>query len=113
MSTFMARLRRAEADARAEEIEAAANKSVDAWFYPLSRLRGRVDPYGEPGVERITSAAILDILEVPMRERRRPVYQRVSRILRQLGWVPIRVRDFRSIRGENVRGYLREVYTPE
>ena len=107
MVTFMARLK--EAEARAKETEADANKAVDAWFYPLSRLRGRVDPYGEPGVERIASAAILDILEVPMRERRRPVYQRVSRIMRQLNWVPIRVRDLRSVRGENVRGYMREV----
>jgi hypothetical protein len=69
-----------------------------------------VDPYGEPGMERIATAALMDILEVPVRERGAAVHRRIARIMRALHWIPVRGRDLRSIRGENVRGYMRQLY---
>ena len=105
MASFIARLREEEAKARAQADQAPA----DPWLFKLARVKGKVDPYGEPGIERITSAALLDILEVPPRERRTGVYKRLSRLMRELHWVPIKCRDLSSIRDENVRGYMRQL----
>jgi hypothetical protein len=76
---------------------------------PKRITRRRTDPYGEPSIERITTAALMDILEVPMKERHTMVHRRIARIMRELHWIPVRVRDLRSIRGENVRGYMRQL----
>jgi hypothetical protein len=105
VASFIARLRAEEAKDRAQTDRAPA----DPWFFKLSQVKGKTDPYGEHGIERITSAALLDILEVPPRERRTGVYKRVSRLMRELHWVPIKCRDLRSIRDENVRGYMRQL----
>jgi hypothetical protein len=103
--TFIERLRQEEEKARAQADQAPA----DPWLLILARVKGKVDPYGEPGIERITSASLLDILEVPPRERRTGVYKRLSRLMRENHWVPIKCRDLRSIRDENVRGYMRQL----
>jgi hypothetical protein len=101
MPSFMARLRRAE-------IEAAATETVDPWRLTLERVRGRIDFYD--GLERISSQTLLDLLEVPQRQRTASTFRRLSRIMAELGWTAVRVRDLtRGGYQEQVRGYCRKV----
>ncbi len=88
-----------------EAYEAAQNS--DPWLTILSRLKGKID--FADNLERISSQKILDLLEVPQQSRRAPVYRRIAKLMTQLGWTPVRVRD-RTGRGfkEQVRGYCRQ-----
>jgi hypothetical protein len=74
---------------------------------PLARVRGKVEFDGQ---ERVSSQMVLDMLEVPQRSRTAGTYRRVARLMAELGWSPIRVRDLNG-RGfrEQVRGYVRDV----
>jgi hypothetical protein len=83
-----------------------AAQNADPWRSPLERLRGKID---YDGIERVTTQMLLDVLEVPQRSRRAPVYRRVARLMAELGWCAVRVRDF-SAGGykEQVRGYCRD-----
>jgi len=84
-----------------------AGRNIDPWFVPLSRLKGKIDFVD--GLERISSQKILDLLEVPQQNRRAPVYRKIAKLMTQLNWAPIRVRDLTG-RGfkEQVRGYCRQ-----
>jgi hypothetical protein len=85
--------------------EALAPKG-DPWRLPLERVRGKID---YDGLERVSSQALLDILEVPQRSRRAGTYRRLARIMAELGWAPVRVRDLtRGGYKEQVRGYCRD-----
>jgi hypothetical protein len=90
-----------------EKAKAEAGARVDdPWRLQLERVRGKVD---FDGVERVTSQTLLDLLEIPQRSRRAPVYRRVAKIMAELGWTPVRVRA--RTRGdylEQVRGYCRD-----
>ena len=79
---------------------------VDPWRLRLERVRGKID---YDGLERVTSQTLLDLLEVPQRNRRAGVFRRVAGIMAELGWTPVRVRDLTG-RGykEQVRGYYRD-----
>jgi hypothetical protein len=55
----------------------------------LEGLRGVV---GDDGVERLTTQAVLDVLQVPQRSRRRGVYVRLAKLMTDLGWTAVRVR---------------------
>jgi hypothetical protein len=90
-------LERAKAEAQAENAE--------PWRLRLERLRGKV---GDDGIERITTQAVFDILEVPQRGRGAGACRRLSAVMRDLGWTPVRVRDL-TCGGykEQVRGYCR------
>jgi hypothetical protein len=85
-----------------------ARKSIaeHPWTTRLRKLKGRV---GGDGVERIATNDVFDILELPMR-RRPSETVRLSRLMRTLGWLPIRARGLNpgSYR-DRVRGYAREV----
>ena len=50
----------------------------------------------------------MDILEVPQRQRTSGEFRRLSPVMAELDWSPIRLRDFNG-RGfkEQVRGYVR------
>jgi hypothetical protein len=83
-----------------------ASRNIDPWRLPLERVRGKID---FDGVERVTSQTLLDLLEIPQRSRRTPVFRRVGKIMAELGWTPVRVRA--RTRGdylEQVRGYCRD-----
>jgi hypothetical protein len=83
-----------------------ATRNVDPWLYPLGRVRGHID---FDGLERVTSQTLLDLLEVPQRSRRAPVYRRVAKLMAELGWTAVRVRArTRSDYLEQVRGYCRD-----
>jgi hypothetical protein len=75
---------------------------------PIARLKGQV---GSDGVERISTQAVLDILEVPQKDRKRGTFTRLSKLMRVAGWVPIRARELTRGGGakrDQARGYARE-----
>src|ERR1700693_2187426 len=83
-----------------------ASRSGDPWRPPLERVRGQID---FDGLERVTSQKILDLLEIPQRSRKAPVFRRVAKLMAELGWTAVRVRDLTG-RGckEQVRGFCRQ-----
>ena len=85
----------------------AVEHPADPWLAPLQRVRGKIE---FDGLERVSSQMILDLLQVPQRSRTAGTYRRVARLMAELGWSPIRVRDLNG-RGfrEQVRGYVRDV----
>ena len=86
-------------------VEMAA-RNGDPWRLPLERMRGQID---FDGLERVTSQKILDLLEIPQRSRRAPVFRRVAKLMAELGWTAVRVRDLtRGGYKEQVRGYCRD-----
>ena len=99
MACFMERLRRAEAKYAAAE--------TDPWRLMLERVRGKVDFFD--GLERVSSQTLLDLLEVPQRNRTAGTFRRLSQLMTELNWTGVRVRDLtRGGYKEQVRGYCRE-----
>ncbi len=79
---------------------------VDPWRLRLERVRGKVD---YDGLERVSSQTLLDLLEVPQRNRKAGTFRRLARLMAELGWTAVRVRDLTG--GgykEQVRGYCRD-----
>ena len=96
---------------REEKAKAAAAENADPWRLTLERVRGKVDFFDK--LERISSQTLLDLLEVPQRNRTAGTYRRLCKIMTELGWAAVRVRDL--TRGgylEQVRGYCREARNP-
>jgi hypothetical protein len=95
---FLDRLRKAQADALARD--------ADPWRLVLERLRGKI---GDDGIERIATQAILDVLEVPQRRRGAGTCRSLARLMRELGWRPIKARGLNQ-RGllDQIRGYARD-----
>jgi hypothetical protein len=92
---------------REEAAKAAAAETADPWRLTLERVRGKVDFFD--GLERISSQTLLDLLEVPQRNRTAGTFRRLSKLMAELGWTAVRVRDL--TRGgylEQVRGYCRD-----
>jgi hypothetical protein len=88
--------------ARAE----AVARDADLWHLPLQRLHGQI---GDDGIERVTTQAVLDVLQVPQRSRRAGTYRRLSKLMAECGWTAVRVRGMtRGAYLEQVRGYCRE-----
>jgi hypothetical protein len=59
-------------------------------------------------LERISTQTLRDILGVEQRERSAGSYRHLAKIMSDLGWAAVRVRDFtRGGYKENVRGYVR------
>src|SRR4051794_39305333 len=94
-----------------EELERVRAKtltrSADPWRIRLERLRGTV---GDDAIERVTTQAVFDTLEVPQGKRGAGASRRLAAVMRGLGWSPVRVRGL--TRGgylEQVRGYCRDV----
>jgi hypothetical protein len=92
------------------ELETAKARAVaqetEPWATRLERARGHI---GDDGIERLTTQALLDMLEVPQRARRPGTFRRLARVMTELGWTPVRVRGL--TRGgylEQVRGYCRD-----
>jgi hypothetical protein len=95
--SFLAKLRAAEAE--------AVPQDTDPWRLRLERFRGKVD---FDGLERVSTQHLLDVLELPQRERTAGSYRRLARLMTELGWTAVRVRDLtRGGYKEQVRGYVR------
>jgi hypothetical protein len=92
---------------REEAAKSAAPQAVDPWRLTLERVRGKIDFYDR--LERISTQTLLDLLEVPQCNRTAAVFRRLARVMIELGWTPVRVRDLtRGGYKEQVRGYCRE-----
>jgi hypothetical protein len=101
MVSFLAKLRSAQAEAE------LASRPSDPWRLQLERLRGKI---GFDGLERISTQTVLDILEIPLRERTAGAYRRLATLMTELGWTAVRVRDLnRGGYKEQIRGYVRAV----
>lgn len=82
-------------------------RNAEPWRLPLERLHGKI---GDDGIERISTQAVFDYLEAPQRSRSAGASRRLAKIMRGLGWMPVRVRDLtRGGYKEQVRGYCRDV----
>ncbi len=87
----------------------AAEQTGDPWLAPLQRVRGKVE---FDGLERVSTQTLLDVLEVPQRSRRAGTYRRLAKLMAELGWAAVRVRDLtRGGYKEQVRGYVRDART--
>lgn len=83
-----------------------AVQNVDPWRLRLERVRGQV---GDDGIERISTQTLFDNLEVFQRSRGAGACRRLARVMRELGWTLVRVRDLtRGGYKEQVRGYCRD-----
>src|ERR1700751_2215112 len=88
---------------RAAAAEAA--KPPHPWRMRLERVRGTT---GFDGLERISTQTLMDILEVPQRQRTAGTYRHLAKVMAELGWTAVRVRDLtRGGYKEQVRGYVR------
>ena len=98
MVSWLTRMREAQAE--------MAARNADPWRLRLERLRVKV---GDDNVERIGTQAIFDILEVLQGNRGAGACKRLARVMRELGWSPIRARGLNQ-RGllEQIRGYARD-----
>ena len=98
MVSWLTRMREAQAE--------MAGRNADPWRLRLERMRGKV---GDDNVERIGTQAIFDVLEVPRRNRGAGACKRLARLMRELGWSPIKARGLNQ-RGllEQIRGYARD-----
>lgn len=97
--SFLAKLQAAKAETEASPI--------DPWRLRLERLRGKVE---FDGMERVSTQHVLDVLEVPQRDRTAGAYRHLAKVMTELGWTAVRVRDInRGGFKEQVRGYVRYV----
>src|SRR5262249_55086701 len=62
---------------------------ADPWHLRLERVRGKM---GDDGVERISTQAIFDILELPQARRNAGACRRLASLMRQFGWSAIKAR---------------------
>jgi hypothetical protein len=94
-TSWLEKLEKAKAEALA--------RNAEPWRLPLERLRGKV---GDDGVERISTQTIFDVLEVPQSNRGAGACRRLAKLMRELGWSPIKARGInqRGLR-EQIRGY--------
>ena len=67
------------------------SRGIKTWRLRLERVRGKVSL---DGLERISTQAVMDILEVPQRQRTAGAYRHLATLMAQLGWTAVRIRDF-------------------
>jgi hypothetical protein len=91
-----------------EAAKAVAAETADPWRLRLDRVRGKVDFCDR--LERISSQTLLDLLEVPQRNRTAGTYRRLAKVMAELGWTAVRVRDLTrgGYRSDQIRGYCRQ-----
>jgi hypothetical protein len=81
-------------------------RSADPWRVRLEHVRGTL---GDTGVERISTQALFDHLEVPQRSRTSAACRRLAKLMRNLGWTAVKARSLgQSGFKDQVRGYARE-----
>ena len=88
-----------------KEARAELESPADPWAAPLQRVHGKVE---FDGLERVSSQTLLDVLDEPQRSRTAGTYRRLAKLMAELGWTAVRVRDLtRGGYKEQVRGYCR------
>jgi hypothetical protein len=85
--------------------EALARRD-DPWRLRLEGVHGKI---GDDGIERVSTQAVLDLLDIPQRSRTAGACRRLAKVMRELGWNPIKARGLtRGGFREQVRGYARD-----
>jgi hypothetical protein len=81
-------------------------RNADTWRLRLERVRGKV---GDDGIERVTTQALFDVLEIHQRARTAGACRRLAAIMRDLGWHPIKARGLTQtgVR-DQIRGWARD-----
>ena len=69
----------------------AAAEATDPWRLKLEHVPGKVDFFD--GLERISSQTLVNLLEVPQRNRTAGTFRRLAKVMAELGWTAARVRD--------------------
>jgi hypothetical protein len=108
MSSFRGRMLLASEAASVEEAAQKNSVQNDPWFAPTGRLKGQVD---WDGWEYTQSQQIMDALEVPLHARRGGLFCRLTSLMREHGWEPIRVKRNGVVNRtitDRVRGYRRK-----
>ena len=83
-----------------------AARTVDLWRQRLERLRGKDS--GD-GIERISTQAVFDFLEVSQVNRRAGACKRLARVMKDLGWSPIKARGLNQAGfRDQIRGYAKD-----
>jgi hypothetical protein len=84
----------------------AARTRIDPWRLRLERVRGKV---WEDRIERISTQALFDILEVPQKSRSAGACRRLAKLMRELGWHPVKARGLNQFGvRDQIRGYARD-----
>jgi hypothetical protein len=88
-----------------DEMRAQSAQPSDPWRLRLEGVRGKT---WDDGVERISTQSLWNFLEVPQRARSAGAARRLAKIMRELGWSPIKARGL-TPGGftDQVRGYAR------
>jgi hypothetical protein len=90
-----------------QTLQTTRARQADPWRSPLERVRGKV---GDDGVERISTQSIFDMLDVAQRSRGAGACRRLAKLMRELGWAPIKARGLtRGGFRDQVRGYARDL----
>jgi hypothetical protein len=88
------------------EVKKLSAQQAEPWLVRLERVRGQI---GDDGVERISTQTLFDHLELRQQNRGAGACRRLAKVMRDLGWMPVRVRDLtRGGYKEQVRGYCRD-----
>jgi hypothetical protein len=89
-----------------KQARSQAAAKPDPWRLRLERLRGKV---GYDAVERVSTQSAFDFLEVPQRERNAGTCRRLAKLMRELGWSPIKARGMtQNGFRDQVRGWARD-----
>jgi hypothetical protein len=89
-----------------KQSRAEAVAQGDPWRLRLERIRGKV---GYDAVERLSTQAVFDFLDVPQRGRNAGACRRLAKLMQELGWTPIKARGLtQSGFRDQVRGYARD-----
>jgi hypothetical protein len=89
-----------------KEARSQATAKPDPWRLRLERIQGKV---GYDAVERVSTQAVLDFLEVPQRGRNAAACRRLATLMRELGWTAIKARGMtQNGFRDQVRGYARD-----
>src|SRR6516162_8598709 len=86
--------------------EAVRARNADPWRVRLEGVRGKV---GDDGIERVSTQTLFDFLEVPQRNRGAGACRRLAKVMRELGFHPIKARGLTQtgVR-DQIRGWARD-----
>jgi hypothetical protein len=87
------------------ETERAKNPLLDdPWLDVIRQIHGSVGP---DGAERITTAQVMDALQVPPHRRHQDTYSRAGALMQACGWQPVRIPGQSSSVDTRLRGWAR------
>ena len=96
---------------REEAAKSAAAETADPWRLTLSVCAAKLTSL--TGWNGLVVRRCSDLLEVPQRNRTAGTYRRLAKVMTELGWTAVRVRDLtRGGYKEQIRGYCREARGP-